>query len=143
VSAPEHISDPCSDYRQSKKKGRLLAQHHHPTPLTLALSPTGRGDNWESTAFFPPRPVGERVAEGRVRGLPVGRSPQLLCECTVVLGEKSRLTSSLDRTRHVALKVYVGKQNCQLGGLPLSAVRSQRSQRLLVSFAKPVKIGYL
>jgi len=31
---------------------RLLAQHHHPDPLTLALSPTGRGENWESIVAF-------------------------------------------------------------------------------------------
>jgi hypothetical protein len=49
---------------------RLLARHHCPGPLTLALSPWGRGDNSDSTAAAlpAPRPAGERVAEGRVRG---------------------------------------------------------------------------
>jgi len=58
----------------------------HPGPL-----PNGeRAELRKDSAFFcSPRPIGERVAEGRVRGLSAGQSPQSLSE-SAVLGEKSR-----------------------------------------------------
>ncbi len=81
----------------------------HP-PLPVGTSPRGRGGAWgklgHHRGLFFPRPCGERVPEGRVRGLPssppgrgvaegrvrrlpAGQSAQSLFESGVVLGDKS------------------------------------------------------
>jgi len=62
----------------------------HPSPL-----PGGaRGESGKRRGFFSSRrPVGERVAEGRVRGLPVGQSNQSLFESALIVSEKSRFSS--------------------------------------------------
>ena len=44
-----------------------------------------------ATVFCSPRPRGERVAAGRVRGFPIGQSPKSSLECSIVLSEKSRV----------------------------------------------------
>jgi hypothetical protein len=60
---------------QRRERRIVLARHHRRDPLTLALSPAGQGENRSGLRGFLPRPAGERVAEGRVRGLPAGEAP--------------------------------------------------------------------
>jgi hypothetical protein len=64
-------------------RGRLLAQHHRPTPLTPALSLSGRRrplvpvatvDSLGEASDRPLLPDGEKVPEGRMRGEVAPRS---------------------------------------------------------------------